>query len=205
MFVHLYVRIIAQIKCDDTMKINAIDIRVGNLLEYNGRLWVVLKTMHTQPGKGGAFMQVEMKDIRAGTKNNIRFRSSETVERAQLDAKEYQFLFADGETLTLMDKMSYEQRLVSKELAAEQAPFLQEGMDVTLETYNEEPVALILPGNIIAEISECEPVIKNQTASSSYKPALLTNGVRIMVPPFVGIGDKVVIKLETMEYVERAK
>jgi len=187
------------------MKINAIDIRVGNLLEYNGRLWVVLKTMHTQPGKGGAFMQVEMKDIRAGTKNNIRFRSSETVERAQLDAKDYQFLFADGDSLTLMDTVSYEQRIVSKELASDQAPFLQEGMDVTLETYNEEPIALILPGNIVAEIGECEPVIKNQTASSSYKPALLTNGVRIMVPPFVGVGDKVIIKLETMEYVERAK
>jgi elongation factor P len=187
------------------MKINAIDIRVGNLLEYNGRLWVVLKTMHTQPGKGGAFMQVEMKDIRIGTKNNIRFRSSETVERAQLDEKEYQFLYADGDTLTLMDKVSYEQRTVSKELAGDQAPFLEEGMDVTLETYNEEPIALVLPDNVVSEISECEPAIKNQTAASSYKPALLTNGVRIMVPPFVNIGDKVIIKLETMEYVERAK
>jgi elongation factor P len=187
------------------MKINANDIRVGNLLEHNGRLWVVLKTMHTQPGKGGAYMQVEMKDIRDGTKNNVRFRSSETVERAQLDEQKYQFLYVDGKALTLMDKETYEQRLVDKELAGDQAPFLQEGMDVTLETYNDEPIALILPGTVIAEIAECEPVVKGQTAASSYKPAILDNGVRLMVPPFINIGDKVIVKLETMEYVERAK
>lgn len=187
------------------MKINVNDIRVGNLLEYNGRLWVVTKTMHTQPGKGGAFMQVEMKDIRDGTKTNTRFRTSDTVERAQLDTRDYQYLYEDGQGLTLMDKETFEQKIVDKSLAGDQLPFLQEGMDVTLETHGDDPIAIILPGSVISVIAECEPVVKGQTAASSYKPAVLDNGVRVMVPPFISIGDRVVIKLETMEYVERAK
>jgi elongation factor P len=187
------------------VKIIANDIRVGNVLEYNKRLWVVLKTMHTQPGKGGAYMQVEMKDIKDGTKNNVRFRSGETVERVHLDQKTFQYLYDEGESITLMDKDTFEQRLVSKDLLGEQAPFLQEGMDVTLEIYNDEPVLVMLPETVVMEVVECEPVVKGQTVTASYKPATLTNGVRITVPQFISQGDKIVVRVETQEYLERAK
>lgn len=187
------------------MKINAIDIRIGNLLEHNNRLWVVLKTMHTQPGKGGAFMQVEMKDIRDNTKNNVRFRSSETVERVRLEQKEYQLLYSAGDMLEMMGTEDYEQISISTDLIGEQLPFLKEGMVITLDFYNESPISATLPETAICEIAECEPVVKGQTATSSYKPALLDNGLRIMVPPFINIGDKVVVKTESLEYLERAK
>jgi elongation factor P len=187
------------------MKIGANDIRVGNLLELDKRLWVVLKTQHVQPGKGGAFMQVEMKDIKDGTKNNNRFRSSETVTKVSLEVRDFQFSYASGDSIELMDTTNYEQISLSKELVGDQFAFLQEGMDVKVEFYGEEPVAVVLPDTMIAEIAECEPAIKNQTASSSYKPAKLTNGVRITVPPFVGVGDKVVVRIATQEYMERAK
>ncbi len=187
------------------MKIGANDIRVGNLLEFNSRLWVVLKTQHVQPGKGGAFMQVEMKDIKDGTKNNNRFRSSETVTKVSLEARDYQYLYESGDNIELMDKTTYEQISLSKELVGEQAAFLQEGMDVMVEFYGEEAIAVVLPDTIVAEIAECEPAIKNQTAASSYKPAKPTNGVRITVPPFVSVGDKVVVRIGTLEYMERAK
>jgi len=187
------------------MKINAIDIRVGNLLEYNNRLWVVLKTMHTQPGKGGAYMQVEMKDIRDHTKNNIRFRSSESVEKASLEQKEFQLLYVAGDSLELMGTADYEQISVPSELVGERLPFLKDGMILTLDFYNEEPISITLPDTVICEVSECEPVVKGQTATSSYKPAMLDNGLRVMVPPFVGVGDKIVVRVETQEYLERAK
>lgn len=187
------------------VKIIANDIRVGNVLEHNKRLWVVLKTMHTQPGKGGAYMQVEMKDIKDGTKNNIRFRSGEDVEKVHLDQKTYQYLYDEGDSITLMDKDSFEQRLVNKSLLGDQAPFLQEGMDVTLEIYNDEPVLAMLPETVVMEVIECEPVVKGQTVTSSFKPAILTNGIRITVPQFVNQGDKIVVRVETQEYLERAK
>lgn len=187
------------------MKINAIDIRVGNILEVNKRLWAVLKTMHTQPGKGGAFMQVEMKDIKSGTKDNVRFRSSETVEKVQLEQEDYQYLYDEGDTIAIMNKKSYEQRSLDKELVGNMLPFLQEGMDICLETYNDEPLTINMPESMTFEIAECEPVVKGQTATSSYKPALLTNGVKISVPPFVAAGDKVVVRLDPLEYLERAK
>ena len=187
------------------MKINAIDIRVGNILEYNNRLWAVLKTMHTQPGKGGAFMQVEMKDVRDGTKNNIRFRSSETVTKAQLDQRQFQYLYDEGDSIALMDKDTFEQKSLDKDMVGDMMPFLQEGMDLALETYNDEPISLVMPETMVMEVAETEPVVKGQTAASSYKPAMLENKVRIMVPPFIGIGDKVVIRLDPLEYLERAK
>ncbi len=187
------------------MKIGANDIRVGNLLELDKRLWVVLKTQHVQPGKGGAFMQVEMKDIKDGTKNNNRFRSSETVTKVSLEARDFQFLYESGDSIELMDKTNYEQISLNKELVGEQAAFLQEGMDVMVEFYGEEAIAVVLPDTVIAEVAECEPAIKNQTAASSYKPAVLDNGVRIMVPPFISTGDKVVVRIASLEYMERAK
>jgi len=187
------------------MKIIANDIRVGAVLEHEAKLWVVLKTMHTQPGKGGAFMQVEMKDIKSGTKLNVRFRSSETVERAHLEIKDYQFLYEGMGTVELMDNETYEQISLSKELVAEQLPYLKEGMVVGVEFYGEEAISIALPETVILEVAECEPVVKGQTAASSYKPAKLENGVRIMVPPFINQGVKVVVKTEDGSYLERAK
>jgi elongation factor P len=187
------------------MKIGANDIRVGNVLEYNGKLWVVLKTMHVQPGKGGAYMQVEMKEIKEGTKQNIRFRSSETIEKADIRSEDYQYLYEDGDMLVLMNLVNLEQINVSKDLIGEQLPFMQEGMSLVVEFYGEQVVAIILPETGVFEVTECEPVVKGQTAASSYKPAILDNGVRIMVPPFVSIGDRVVVKIASQEYMERAK
>jgi elongation factor P len=187
------------------MKIIANDIRVGNLLEHEGKLWVVLKTMHTQPGKGGAFMQVEMKDIKVGTKLNTRFRSSETVTKVNLDQKSFQYLYDGGDSVELMDKTNFEQMSVMKTLVGDDVEFLQEGMDVTVEFYGEEPIAVILPETIVLEVTECEPVVKGQTAASSYKPGVLENGVKISLPQFINIGDKVLVKIATREYMERAK
>lgn len=187
------------------MIIGANDIRVGQLIKYNNRLCVVYKTQHVQPGKGGAYMQVEMKDIKEGTKYNNRFRSSEVVEKVSLDEREFQYVYDNGDMLELMDKISYEQITVSKELAGDNAAFLQDGMDVKLEYYGEEAVSLKLPDLTTLQVTECEPVVKGQTASSSYKPAVLENGVRVMVPPFVNQGDKIIVRIETREYMERAK
>lgn len=187
------------------MKMVANDIRVGHVLENEGKLWVVLKTMHTQPGKGGAYMQVEMKEIKAGTKTNIRYRSSETVTKVSLDQITYQYLYESGDMIELMDKTNYEQISLAKDLLGDDVVFLQEGMDVNVEFYGEEPISMVLPDSITLEIAECEPVVKGQTAASSYKPAVLENGVKISVPQFVNQGDKVVVKIATREYVERAK
>lgn len=187
------------------MKINVNDIRVGNLLEIDGKLWIVSKTQHTQPGKGGAYMQVEMKDFKVGTKTNTRFRTSETVERVSLEQKPFQFLYDNGDMIELMDTVSYEQISLSKSLLGDKIEFLQEGMVVTVEYYGEEPIMIMLPDTVEMEISECEPVVKGQTAASSNKPAILSNGVRVMVPPFINVGDRVVVKIETSEYLERVK
>lgn len=187
------------------MKINVNDIRVGNLLEWNGKLWVVAKTQHTQPGKGGAYMQVEMKDFREGTKTNTRFRTSETVERVTLEQKPFQFLYENGDMLELMDNTTYEQISLKKDLLGDSQDFLQDGMQVEVEYYGEEPIMIMLPATVEMEIAECEPVVKGQTAASSNKPAVLENGVRIMVPPFINVGDRVVVKIETTEYMERVK
>jgi elongation factor P len=150
-------------------------------------------------------MQVEMKDIRDGTKMNTRFRSSETVEKVHLEQKDYQYLYDEGTTIAIMDKQSFEQRSLDKELIEDKLPFLQEGMDIKLETYNDEPISLVLPETVVLEVAECEPVVKGQTAASSYKPAVMDNGVRIMVPPFINQGDKLLVRIEPLEYLERAK
>jgi elongation factor P len=187
------------------VKIGANDIRVGNILEHNKRLWAVLKTMHTQPGKGGAYMQVEMKDIQDGTKNNIRFRSSETVEKVNLEQVHFQYLYDEGDTIAIMDKATFEQRSLPKDLLGDQMAFLQEGMDLAVEMYHERAVAIVLPETVVLEVEHCEPVVKGQTATSSYKPATLVNGIRVTVPQFINQGDKVVVKVATQEYMERAK
>ncbi len=187
------------------MKINGNAIRVGNIIEHKKKLWVAVKTQHTQPGKGGAYLQVELKDIRDGTKLNERFRSSESVERVRMDEKEYQFLFEDGDFLTLMDQETYDQINVPKDLVGEALPFLEDGMIVTASSYEGDIISLSLPEKVIVTITEAEPVVKGQTASSSFKPAMLENGVRVMVPPHIASGTRIVVQTSDATYIERAK
>lgn len=188
------------------MKINGNAIRPGMVIEHQGRLWRAVRIQHTQPGKGGAYLQVELKEIRDGTKLNERFRSSETVERVRLDQKPSQFLYADGEMLTFMDNETYEQTLLNAELIGEdQMPFLQENMTVTIEAYEGNPIGVRLPDSVALTVTEADPVVKGQTASSSYKPAILENGVRVMVPPHIEAGTRIVVNTADGSYMERAK
>lgn len=188
------------------MKINANSIRLGTVLEHNNRLWVVVKNPeHTQPGKGGAYVQIEMKDIKTGTKLNERFSSSESVEKVRLDDKSYQFLYFEDDNLTLMDNETFEQISINKSILGDQLAYIQDGMNLTIEMYNDEVITASVPERIVATISQTEPVIKGQTATSSFKPAILDNGVRIMVPPFVNIDDKVLVRTLDSTYVERVK
>ncbi|WP_119460263.1 elongation factor P [Rhodospirillaceae bacterium SYSU D60014] len=187
------------------MKINGNAIRPGNVIEHNGRLWRAVRIQHTQPGKGGAYLQVELKDIRDGTKLNERFRSSETVERVRLDEQPYQFLYRDGDQVTLMDNETFEQITVSDDMIGEPAVFLQEGMEVMVMSYEGEALSVELPDIVTMRIVEADPVVKGQTASSSYKPAKLENGVRVMVPPHIESGVRIVVNTADATYVERAK
>ncbi|MBX2833472.1 MAG: elongation factor P [Micavibrio sp.] len=187
------------------MKVNAITLRKGNVIDYEGKLWVIIKNELNQPGKGAAVSQVEMRDIRAGNKTNVRFRTQETVERVRLEQEQYQFLFDDGEAYTFMHTSNFEQIMVNKEIIGFSAAFLEEGMLVEIETFEGEPLGVSLPDSVVAEIVEAEPVIKGQTATTSYKPAILANGVKVMVPPFIDVGTRIVVKTEDATYVERAK
>ncbi len=186
------------------MKINAVEIRPGNILEYEGGIWRAVKIQHTQPGKGGAYMQVEMKNLIDGRKNNVRFRSAESVEKVRLDTVDFQFLFRDGDTLTFMDKNTYEQITLDADILGDAAAFLQDGMDVVMELWEERPISVQLPDQIEALIVEADAVVKGQTASSSYKPAILENGVRVMVPPHIGAGTRIVVDVYEQTYVKRA-
>ena len=186
------------------MKISGVDIRPGNILEYEGGIWKVAKTQHTQPGKGGAFMQVEMKNLIDGRKTNVRFRSADTVERVRLDTKEFQYLYAEGDQLVFMDKETYEQIQLPTDLLGDAAALLQDGMDVTLELYDERPISVELPEQVEATIVEADAVVKGQTASSSYKPAVLDNGVRVMVPPHIESGTRIIVDVYAREYVRKA-
>lgn len=187
------------------MKIDGNNIRPGNIIEYKNRLMRAVKIQHTQPGKGGAYLQVELKDIRDGTKMNERFRSSESVERVRLDQTDYQYLYREDEMLTFMHTENYEQISVHEELVGEPAIFLQESMIVVIETYEEEPIGVSLPDTVVMEVVEADAVVKGQTASSSYKPGVLENGARIMVPPHIAAGTKVVVNTADSTYAERAK
>jgi len=186
------------------MKISGVDIRPGNIIEYENGLWRAVKIQHTQPGKGGAYMQVELKNLIDGRKTNVRFRSSETVERVRLDTKDFQFLFAEGDQLTFMDKETYDQVSLPVDLLGDAAAFLQDGMDVVMELHEERPISVQLPTHAEATIAETEAVVKGQTASSSYKPAILDNGVRVMVPPHITAGTRIVVDVYEQEYVRRA-
>ncbi|NNC72276.1 MAG: elongation factor P [Sphingomonadaceae bacterium] len=187
------------------MKISGVDIRPGNIIEYEGGLWKAVKIQHTQPGKGGAYMQVELKNLIDGRKNNVRFRSAETVEKVRLDTREYQFLFAEGDMLTFMDKENYEQIELAADMLGDAVAFLQDGMDVMLELYEEKPISVQLPDQVEAEIVEADAVVKGQTASSSYKPAILDNGVRVMVPPHISAGTRIIVDVYAQEYVKKAE
>lgn len=186
------------------MKINGNEIRPGNVLEHNGGLWAVVKTNAVKPGKGGAFNQVEMKNLIDGTKLNERFRASETVERIRLEQKDFQFLYEQGEALVFMDLESYEQLELQKDFVGDRRAFLQDGMMVTVELHDERPIGIALPDHVTLAIAEADPVVKGQTAASSYKPAILENGVRILVPPFISSGERVVVDTNELTYLRRA-
>ena len=186
------------------MKINAVEIRPGNILEYEGGIWRAVKIQHTQPGKGGAYMQVEMKNLIDGRKNNTRFRSAESVEKVRLETVDFQFLFREGDMLTFMDKINYKQISLDADILGDAAAFLQDGMDVVMELWEERPISVQLPDTIEALIVEADAVVKGQTASSSYKPAVLENGVRVMVPPHIGAGTRIVVDVYEQTYVKRA-
>ena len=185
-------------------KINGNEIRPGNVLEHNGGLWAAVKVDHVKPGKGGAFAQVEMRNLRNGTKLNERFRSADKVERVRLEQKDQQFLYEQDGMLIFMDAETYEQIELPAEILGERRPFLQDGMTILVEFHENEALNATLPQKVICRIVETEPVVKGQTAANSFKPALLDNGVRVMVPPFVGSDEDIVVNTETMEYSERA-
>lgn len=185
-------------------KINGNEIRIGNVIMHQDRLWVAVKTDHVKPGKGGAYAQVELKAIIGGTKLNERFRSAETVERVQLEQKDFQYLYEEGDHLVFMDSENYEQIHLAKEFIGERAAFLQDNMTVVVEMYEETPLGVKLPGQVILEVTETEPVVKGQTAANSFKPAVLENGVKVMVPPFVSQGEKIVVDTNEVTYLKRA-
>lgn len=187
------------------MKVAAITLRKGNVMEHNGKLMVVSDYEIIQPGKGASVIQVVMRDIRTGNKDNVRFRTQETVERLRLDQSKYQYLFNDDVNWTFMNIETYEQVEVSKDIMGDQAVFLQDGMEVTIESHEGEPLGVQLPDNVTLEIVEAEPVIKGQTATTSYKPAILENGTKVMVPPHIDVGTRIVVRTEDSTYLERAK
>ena len=187
------------------MKQQANLIRAGQVIEHDGRRWTVLKQQIITPGKGGAFIQVEMRDLKTGNKTNERWRTADTVERLMTDNKEYTYSYMDGDNLVLMDPETFEQTTVPAAILGDALPFLQDNMTVEVDLVEGEPVGMHLPASVVLEVVEADPVVKGQTASSSYKPAKLSNGVKTMVPPFVEAGERIVVKTEDGSYVERAK
>lgn len=187
------------------MRISGGELRPGILIQFKDKLFTVVKTQHVKPGKGPAYMQAELKDIQGGTKLNERFRTDEALERARLEDAEFQYLYNDGTKYTFMNQESFEQIEIDGDFIGDQGDFLSEGMVVNVSFHDEKPVAVRLPDTVIMKIVEADPVVKGQTAASSYKPAVLTNGVRIMVPPHIESGTRVVVNVADREYVERAK
>ncbi|GAA6208421.1 elongation factor P [Cognatishimia sp. WU-CL00825] len=185
-------------------KINGNEIRPGNTLEHNGGLWAAVKVDHVKPGKGGAFAQVEMRNLRNGSKLNERFRSADKVERVRLEQKDQQFLYESDGMLVFMDTETYEQIELPSELLGDRRPFLQDGMTIQVEFYDDEALNAAVPQKVTCKIVETEPVVKGQTAANSFKPAVLDNGVKVMVPPFVGQDEMIIVDTISMEYSERA-
>ena len=185
------------------MKINAGEIRVGMLLEYKNDLWQVLKTQHVKPGKGGAFAQVEMKSVNKNTKLNERFRSSETVEKASLEETKFNFLYEDENNYFFMEPKTFEQIEIKKDIVGEKGKLLTENLDVTVSFYNDAPISVYLPNQVTCKIETTDVALKGQTVSSSYKPAVLTNGLNIQVPPFIEVGDEVIVDTRNLEYIKK--
>jgi elongation factor P len=185
------------------MKINAGEIRVGMLLEFKDDLWQVLKTQHVKPGKGGAFAQVEMKSVNKNTKLNERFRSSETVEKASLEEANYNFLYEDENNYFFMNPKSFEQIEIKKSIVGNKGKLLTENLEVSVNFYNEKPISVDLPNQVNCKIDSTDVALKGQTVSSSYKPAILDNGLSIQVPPFIESGDEVVIDTRNLEYIKK--
>ncbi len=185
------------------MKINAGEIRVGMLLEYKNDLWLVLKTQHVKPGKGGAFAQVEMKSLGKNTKLNERFRSSETVEKASLEETDFNFLYDDENNYIFMDPKTFEQIEIKKDLIGEKGKLMTENLKVSVSFYNESPISVELPNQVTCKIETTDVALKGQTVSSSYKPATLNNGLNIQVPPFIDSGDEVIVDTRTLEYIKK--
>ena len=185
------------------MKINATEIRVGMILEYKDDLWEVLKTNHVKPGKGGAFAQIEMKSLIKNTKLNERFRSSETVEKASIEEEKYNFLYNDENDFYFMNPSTFEQINLNKSIVGDKGKMLTENLEVTINFYNENPLSILLPNQLTCKIETTDVALKGQTVSSSYKPAILENGLNIQVPPFIESGDIVIIDTRTMEYIKK--
>jgi elongation factor P len=185
-------------------KINGNEIRIGNVLEHNDGLWSAVKVDHVKPGKGGAFAQVEMRNLRNGSKLNERFRSADKVEKVRLEQKDQQFLYENDGMLIFMDMETYDQIELPVELLGDRRPFLQDGMTVQIEFHESEALHATVPQKVTCKIVETEPVVKGQTAANSFKPAILDNGMKIMVPPFVGPDEFVIVDTISMEYTERA-
>ncbi|MFN6951316.1 MAG: elongation factor P [Albidovulum sp.] len=185
-------------------KINGNEIRPGTILEHDGGLWAAVKVNHVKPGKGGAFAQVEMKNLRDGRKLNERFRSEDKVEEVRLESKDQQFLYESDGRLVFMDAETFEQIEIDAELLGDRRPFLQDGMTATVQYHGEEALSLAIPQKVVCTVVGTEPVVKGQTAANSFKPAILDNGVRVMVPPFIGEGEAIIVNTDTMTYSERA-
>lgn len=187
------------------MKLNGNEIRPGNVIQHQDSLWKAVKVDAVKPGKGPAYAQVELKNLLDGRKLNERFRASETVERVRLEQKEYSYLYAEEDQHVFMDTETYDQISIAADLLGDQASFLQDGMMVSVESFEGRPIGVSLPEHVTLEIVETEPTVKGQTASSSYKPAVLENGLRVMVPPHITNNTKIVVNTETLEYVKRAE
>ena len=187
------------------MKQQANLIRAGQVIEHDGRRWTVLKQQIITPGKGGAFIQVEMRDLKTGNKTNERWRTADTVERLMTEEKEYTYSYTEGDNMVVMDPESFEQVHIALTLMGDTAPFLQDNMQLVVDLVEGDPVAIHLPATVVLEVVEADPVVKGQTATSSYKPARLSNGVKTAVPPFIETGERIVVRTEDASYVERAK
>ena len=185
-------------------KISGNEIRPGSVIEHDGGLWVAVKANSVKPGKGGAYNQVELKNLLNGTKLNERFRSAETVEQVDLEYKDFSYLYEEGDALVFMDTESYEQLELQKEFVGDRAAFLQDGMMVTVRLYGEKPIGISLPDQVVLALAEADPVVKGQTAASSYKNAVLENGIRILVPPFIAAGERILVDTNEITYLRRA-
>jgi elongation factor P len=186
-------------------KIAGNEIRPGALIQHEGGLWMAVKAQAVRAGRGGAYNQVELKNIVTGTKLNERFRADQSVEEVYLEKKDFQFLYASGDTLTFMDIDTYDQIELDADFIGDQVHFLQDGMKVLVQTYEGKPIGIKLPLQVILEVTEADPVLRGGTAVPSYKGAILENGMKIQVPPFINAGTKIIVSTEDGSYIRRAE